>query len=121
MKKFIKYISFTKKEELLRCLSRVNIISKDLAFNKITVTIEEDKFLIMSESEKGKINESMDCKATGEKIKFGINSRFLTDAVSRIKEDYLRIEIEKSVKPILIKRTDGEDYKCVILPLRLIG
>jgi len=110
-----------KKDNLINCLSRVNIISKDLAFNKITITIEDNKFYIASESEKGRIDESMDCKATGEKIKFGINSRFLTDAVNRIKEDYLRIEIEKSVKPILIKRTDSEDYKCVILPLRLIG
>lgn len=110
-----------KKDDLLRSLSRVNIISKDLAFNKITVTVEDNKFYISSESEKGRSDENIECKATGEKIKFGINSRFLTDAVSRIKEDYLRIEIEKPVKPILIKRTDSEDYKCVILPLRLIG
>lgn len=109
------------KNDLENCLSRVNIISKDLAFNKITITVEENKFIIYAESEKGKINETLDCKAEGENIRIGLNSRFLMDAILRIKEDYLRIQIEKAVKPILVKKMDGEDYKCVILPLRLIG
>jgi DNA polymerase-3 subunit beta len=109
------------KEELESCLSRVSIISKDLAFNRITITVEENKFNIFSQSEKGKINETIDCKAEGEKIRIGLNSKYLMDAIQRIKEDYLKIEIERPIKPILVKRIEGEDYKCVILPLRLIG
>ncbi|NLL55643.1 MAG: DNA polymerase III subunit beta [Clostridiales bacterium] len=109
------------KEELESCLSRVSIISKDLAFNRITITIEEGKFNIFSESEKGRVNETIDCKAEGEKIRIGLNSKYLMDAILRIKEDYLKIEIERAIKPILVKRVEGDDYKCVILPLRLIG
>lgn len=109
------------KEELESCLSRVSIISKDLAFNRITITVEENKFNIFSESEKGKVNETIDCKAEGEKIRIGLNSKYLMDAILRIKEDYLKIEIERPIKPILVKRIDSDDYKCVILPLRLIG
>lgn len=109
------------REELENCLSRVNIISKDLAFNKITISIEENKFSIFAESEKGKINETIDCKAGGEKIRIGLNSKYLMDAILRIKEDYLKIEIERPIKPILVKKIDGDEYKCVILPLRLIG
>lgn len=109
------------KEELESCLSRVSIISKDLAFNRITITIEENKFNIFSESEKGKIKETIDCKAEGEKIKIGLNSKYLMDAILRIKEDYLKIEIERPIKPILVKKIEGDEYKCVILPLRLIG
>jgi DNA polymerase-3 subunit beta len=109
------------KEELEKCLSRVSIISKDLAFNKITITVEENKFNIFSESEKGKINETIDCKASGEKFRIGLNSKYLMDAIQRIKEDYLKIEIERPIKPILVKKIEGDEYKCVILPLRLIG
>lgn len=117
----VKSVVIINREELENCLSRVNIISKDLAFNRITINIEDNKFNILSESEKGKINENVDCKAEGESIRIGLNSKYLMDAILRIKEDYLKIEIERPVKPILVRKIDGEEYKCVILPLRLIG
>ncbi len=109
------------REELENCLSRVNIISKDLAFNRITITVEDNKLTIFAESEKGKVNETIICKADGEKIRIGLNSKYLMDAILRIKEDYLKIEIERPIKPILVRKIEGDDYKCVILPLRLIG
>lgn len=109
------------KSELENCLSRVNIISKDLPFNKIVIQIEDNKFNIVADSERGAINETIDCKCEGEGIRIGINSRYLMDAILRIKEDYLKIEIQKPLMPILVRKMEGNEYKCVILPLRLIG
>ena len=74
-----------------------------------------------TESEKGVISENIACHNKGDDIKIGLNCRFMQEAVSKIKEDFLKIIIERPAKPILIRQLDEDEYKCIVLPLRLIG
>lgn len=119
--KDIKNEIIVKKDDLSACLERAAVICKDTAYNKITLTVEEKMINIFALSEKGKINENIECKNSGENIKIAFNCKFIQDAISKIKEDYLKINIERSAKPVLITPMDGEEYKCVVLPLKLVG
>lgn len=110
-----------KKEELDDCLKRASVICRDTAYNKIIINVEDNIINIKSESEKGKINENINCKNNGDNIKLGLNCRYLQEAISKIKEDFLKILIERPSKPILIQQIEEEEYKCIVLPLRLIG
>lgn len=109
------------KNDFEDCLQRASIICRDTAYNKIVLTIEEDTINIRSESEKGKVNENISCKNSGEKIKLGLNCRYVQEGISKIKEDFLKIIIERPSKPILIQQIEDDEYKCIVLPLRLIG
>jgi DNA polymerase III sliding clamp (beta) subunit (PCNA family) len=75
---------------------------------------------ILAESEKGKVNENIDCKAEGDAIKIGLNNKYISDAISKIKEDFLRIKIENNTRPIIIEKIDGDDYKSIIFPVRIM-
>lgn len=110
-----------KKEELEDCLKRASVICRDTAYNKIIINIEDNIMNIKSESEKGKINENISCKNNGENFKLGLNCKYMQDAISKIKEDFLKIQIERPSKPILIQQMEEDEYKCIVLPLRLIG
>lgn len=110
-----------KKDDITDCLERAIVVCRDAAYNKITITVEEKMMNLSTISEKGKINENIECVNKGEEIKFAVNCKFLLDAVSRIKEDYFKILIERPAKPLLIKPMDDEEYKCIVLPLKLIG
>ena len=101
-------------------LNRASIISRETHNNGIFITVEDNNLIINSENEKGKINEYVECKYDGESIKIGLNNKFLSDAIARVKEDYVKITIEDSRKPIIVKRMDGEDYRCIILPIRIM-
>lgn len=109
------------KEELEDCLKRAAVICRDTAYNKIIINIEDNIINIKSESEKGRINENINCKNSGDSIKLGLNCRYLQEAISKIKEDFLKVIIERPSKPILIQQIEEEEYKCIVLPLRLIG
>ncbi|MBR1747608.1 MAG: DNA polymerase III subunit beta [Clostridia bacterium] len=115
------YEVIVNKADLEGSLNRAAIISRETHNNGIYLTIDSNKINIFSENEKGKTNENIDCKFDGEEVKIGVNNRFLSDAIARIKEDYVKIIIEDSRKPILVKRIDGDDYMCIILPIRMIG
>lgn len=109
------------KSEMDECLQRASVICRDAAYNKIVLSIEEGAINIKTESEKGKINENINCKNSGEPVKIGLNCRYMQEAISKIKEDFLKIIIERPSKPILIKQMEEDEYKCIVLPLRLIG
>ncbi len=110
-----------KKEDLENCLRRAMVICRDTSYNKIIISINDKIMNIKSESEKGKINEKINCKNNGDPIKIGINCRYMQEAVSKIKEDYFTLLIERPSKPVLIRQIKEEEYKCIVLPLRLIG
>lgn len=108
------------KEELENCLVRSSIIARETPTNGILVKVENNTINISVKNEKCKGSENIKCKKSGEDISFSINSKYLQDAVSRIKEDYLKIELKMSNSPLLIKKIDSEDYRCIILPIRTI-
>jgi DNA polymerase-3 subunit beta len=109
------------KDDLDECLQRASVICRDAAYNKIVLSIEEGTINIKTESEKGRINENINCKNSGDPIKIGLNCRYIQEAISKIKEDFVKIIIERPSKPILIKQIEEDEYKCIVLPLRLIG
>ena len=108
------------KADLEECLTRASIISRDSYYNTVTINIEENMMNIVAESEKGKIDENIDCKMTGEPLKICLNNKFIQEAVSRIKEDFIKINFDGSTRPILVQKTEGEEFKCIILPVRVV-
>lgn len=113
------YEVIVNKEELEKCLNRAAIISRESNSNAIAMTIKNNVINIASNNEKGKISDSVDCKCDGDEIKIGINNKYLSEGIARIKEDYLKIIIEDARKPIIIKKIEGDDYRCIILPVKL--
>ena len=108
------------REELEVCLNRAGIISREHFYNNVVLNFGENNLNILAESEKGKVNENIDCKVEGEPVKIGINNKYIYEAVSKIKEDYVKIEIENNVRPIMVRKTDGDDFRCIILPVRIV-
>ncbi len=108
------------KDEFEQCLNRAGIISREHFYNNIIITVDNNVINVFSESEKGKVNENVDCKSNGEEVKIGLNNKFLQEALSRIKEDYVKIQIESATRPILVSRLEGDEYRCIILPVRIV-
>lgn len=117
----IKNEIIVKKSDILDCLDRATIICRDTPYNKITLTFEEKMMNLYTVSEKGKVNENIECQNNGEEIKLAINCKFIQDAINRIKEDFFKIQIERPTKPIIVRQMEGDEYKCIILPLKLLG
>ncbi len=108
------------KSDLEECLNRAAIISREHIYNNVVISIEDNIMNVLAESEKGKINENVDCKTTGDPIKIGLNNKFIQEAVARIKEDFIKIQIESSTRPILVSKMEGDEYRCIILPVRMV-
>ena len=109
------------KSELEGALNRAAIISRETHNNGVSLQIGAEKLNISCENEKGRINESVNCKFNGESTKIILNNKYLNDDIARIKEDFVKIVIEDNRQPVVVKRMDGDDYRCVILPIRILA
>ncbi len=107
------------KDELEQCLNRAGIISREHFYNNIVITVENSVFNVFAESEKGKVDENLDCKSVGDSVKICLNNKYLQEALARIKEDYVQIHIESANRPILVSRMEGDEYRCIILPVKM--
>ena len=118
--KNVKTELIVKKDELIECLNRASIISREHYYNFVVFSVDGGLINILAESEKGRINENIECQHKGEEMKIGLNNKYVQEAVNKIKEDYVKIEIENSTRPIIVRKVDGDEFLCVILPVRIM-
>lgn len=108
------------KDELTELLNRASVISRESG-NGVFISVENNMLEITAKSEKGNIVDSLECKFSGEPKKIYINNKYLSEAIQRIKEDYVKLVIEDNLKPILVKPVDGDSYLCMILLIRMMA
>ncbi len=108
------------KNDILALLDRASVISRENG-NGVFITVENNRLSVTSKSEKGNIDDGMECKYSGDERKIYINNKYLAEAIQRIKEDYVKLIIEDHNKPILVKQVDGESYLCMILLIRMMA
>ena len=109
-----------KKSDLEECLNRASIISRDSYYNTVTIDIVNNDMNIVAESEKGKIDENIECTKEGEDLKICLNNKFLQEAISKIKEDFIKMKFDGNTRPVIIKKVDGEEFICIVLPVRVV-
>ena len=108
------------KADMEECLNRASIISRENYYNTVFINIEGNSMNIVAESEKGKIDENIECQTEGEDLKICLNNKFLQEAISRIKEDFIKFRFDGNTRPVIIKKVDGEEFLCIVLPVRVV-
>lgn len=109
------------KNEIEGGLGRASLIARDMKNNYSRLSIANSIITIKSASEVGNFRENVPCKQEGKDLEIAFNSRFLFDAFNRIKEDFIKIDFNGSSAPALITPLEGEKFKYIILPVRLVG
>lgn len=107
-----------KRDEMLSCLERVLLISRDSKKSPVKIVIKEGGMKIFSVSETvGSIDEWIDCDVSGNELTIGFNPKYLQDIFKNIDEDEVTLTFNSVLSPCVI---NGEsDYKYLLLPLRL--
>ncbi len=126
---FIKYKDILPKEskikltidrvELLESIERASLLAKEGKNNLIKCTIEENEFIIESQSEEGEIKERIPCQKQGENLCIGFNSKYVMDALRVIEDDFISLWMETGISPCLIRPLEGNEYEYLILPVRI--
>ncbi len=108
------------KNDFLNSLERASLISKDN--KKIPVKLEikkEETLIITSNTEFGTSYEEIKIDMEGEELKIGFNPKYFIEALRAIEDETITIQFMSSLSPCIIKSIEKEDYKYLILPLKI--
>jgi DNA polymerase-3 subunit beta len=94
-------------------------MSKERA-SAVRCDLEEDKLTVSSSSpDLGEAKEEVVVDYKGEKVSLGFNARYVLDVLGAMTSEKVVLELQDPLSPVLAKEEGSEDYKCVIMPMRI--
>lgn len=113
-----KAITFDR-EIFLRALRRVSIISREHS-NAIKMDISNGLLVISSSNpDIGEASDEINVEYNGEPLTIGFNARYLMDSLNAMTSGKVVFTLNDSLSPTLLKEAGSDDYKCVIMPMRV--
>lgn len=107
------------KDVLIHALKRVSLLSDEKS-KMVKFNIEKDNIELISDTAGiGEAKEKIDVKYDGEGLSIGLNARYLLDIMSAVDSNEIFFDIKDPVSPTLFMPMNNENYKCVIMPMRL--
>lgn len=112
------------RQDLIMALKRINLISKENNFNT-KVSFNSDNWIELStgDTEIGAGRISLPASVEWENSTIWLNSTYLLDVLGVIKEDYVSIDFETPLSPMMIRwiaqKEQEFDYKHIIMPLKI--
>ncbi len=100
-------------------IERASLLAKEGKNNLIKFSVKDEKMVISSNSELGKVFESVFIELEGEDIEIGFNSKYFLDALRIIDSEELYLNFTTSVSPCILKPTDNNNYTYLVLPVRI--
>lgn len=107
------------RKNFLMSIERAALISREGKKNPIRVEIDGDKMIITSNAELGTSREELDVVLEGKEIVIAFNPKYLIDALRVIEDDNVYIQFISPLTPCIINPEEGDQFKYLILPIRV--
>jgi DNA polymerase-3 subunit beta len=104
---------------LIKTIRRVSIMSKEQT-RGIRVEVSENIIKISSSTpDLGEANDEIAAEYTGDELALGFNSGYLLDILEVMNSEKVIMEMQAPLSPVLVKDEQDENYRCVIMPMRI--
>lgn len=109
------------KEEALSAVRVCSVFAREAA-NVIRLSIRKGGIVFSSDASSVGTNEVLvEAKVEGEENEIAFNSRYLTEALSSLKEGNVRFEMAGPLSPGVFKEEGNKNFLHIIMPIRVQG
>lgn len=113
-----KIIDFSR-TELLATLQRAAILSNE-KFRGVRIVLAPGSFkIICTNTEQEEAEEELEIDYRGEDLDIGFNITYLLDVLQHLSSERVRLAFGDSNSSALVTVPDAEDYKYVVMPMRI--
>jgi len=106
---------------LMDGIDRATLISKDSKKSPVKLKIEDGIVAISSNTEMGTSHEEVSIIQDGPDLEIAFNPKYLTEVMKVLEGEKVTMSLTSSLSPCIIKMENSDDYKYLVLPLRLRG
>ena len=103
-------------------IERCSLMAREGKNNLIYLRLLPDGHMEMTaNAERGDVHEELDIGFEGNELSIAFNSRYLTDIIHNIDGEKICMCFNSNVSPCLIKPVEGNEYKFLVLPVRIFN
>ncbi len=108
-------------DNLLSVIRRVSLLANPKT-PSIKMEFKEAELTVSASTpELGEAQEQMEVEVEGGSVEIAFNARYVMDVLRNIESDKVIFKFRDSLSPVLVtpSEEDGQNYMCVIMPMRL--
>jgi DNA polymerase-3 subunit beta len=106
-------------DRLLSVIRRVSLLANPKTPSIKVESNNGELNVSASTPELGEAQEQMQAKTDGGKVEIAFNAKYVMDVLRNIQTEDSILKFRDSLSPVLISPSEGNDYMCVIMPMRL--
>jgi len=107
------------REAILGAVRRAALVGREKTF-PVKLELEGDTANFSSNNpDVGEAVEEVPVRFEGERMTIGFNARYMIDALQNMPGEEIRLEFQDALSPTLVRQAEGDDYFCVIMPMRI--
>lgn len=100
-------------------IERASIFAREGKNNLIKLTVQEQKMIITSNSEAGKVYEEIPIILEGKELEIAFNARYFMDMLKVLDDQEICLDFTTNVSPCVIRPIHGGSYTYLLLPVRI--
>lgn len=107
--------------EILESINRATLISRDAKKGHVKLSVADSVMVVSCNTEMGTSHEEMVVLQDGPDIEIAFNPKYLTDVFKTLDVEKITMAFTSPLSPCVIKVEGSDDYKYLVLPIRLRG
>ena len=104
---------------LVNAVERVSILNSEKITSPVRCTFANDEIKLLCATSVGRANDSVSVPVMGEDVEIGFNNKYLLDALKNCDTDEVKIRLNGSVSPMIIKQVKSDSFIYIVVPMRL--
>jgi DNA polymerase III subunit beta len=113
-----KYLCHFNRNEINSAIERVAVMS-DERTHLVKMHFEGETLQVSANTpDVGRAQEEVSMRFEGQVIDVAVNVKYISDVLQRLTADEVQLEMTGPLKPLILKPTDDENYKYLLMPVQ---
>ncbi len=104
---------------LINAVERMSLLTTDRVQSPVRFSISQDEIRLSCRTAMGRANDIIPVSTIGKDVEIGFNNRYLLDALKNTECDEVKLVLNGSLSPMIVKPIEGDSFIFLVVPMRL--
>lgn len=104
---------------LASSVERMALLTNEKIQSPVRCSISADEIKLSCSTTVGRANDIITASVIGNDVEIGFNNRYLLDALKNADTDEVKVMLNGSLQPMIIRPVSGQSFTFLVVPMRL--
>ena len=104
---------------LAAAVDRMSLLTNEKIQSPVRCSISNNEIKLSCSTTVGRASDMIPVQVIGKDVEIGFNNRYLLDALKNADTDEVRVILNGSLSPMIIKPVNGDSFTFLVVPMRL--